>query len=411
LGLPRLPRVVLDGRWIRVDSGIGQYAYWLARTIPQVAPDLELEVWVPDSDDALVRDLRARESASLQVHTLGNPRRLGSSLRATFQLLARGQALYHSPDWIGVPALPGFWSTVVTIHDLIPLVAPEWVPHSLKARHPHIYRAAIRTIVRSASAVLTDTPPWAAEIEKYMDLAPRRLHVVPLGVAEPEAVTAEQVRATRERFGLGDDPIVLTVGRPEPYKGLASVIRAFARARRNERLVIVGMKDARYSFDREEVGRLGLEGRVIFTGSIDPQTLECLYRSATVFFTMSRFEGFGLCPLEAMARRVPVLAARTSVTDYTIGNAALSVEPDDEPGAASALRNLLDDPMLRERLAQAGRELATLFTWESCARGTANVYRRVFERAHVRRDHPVRPVASAFAPAAAVDEVGDVRVP
>ena len=291
------------------------HAYWLARTLPEVAPDLEFEVWLPDSDDPLVQDLRARENGSLRVHTLGNPRRLASSFRATLQLLARGQGLYHSPDWIGIPALPGLWKTVVTLHDLIPLVAPEWVPHSLKAKHPHIYRAAIRTLVRSASAVLTATPPWAAEIERHMNVPSGRVHVIPLGVAEPAPVTPDQIEAARARFGLGHDPFVLTVGRPEPYKGLASVIRAFAKARRSERLVIVGMHDSRYAADHDEVRRLGLDGSVIFTGSIEPETLECLYREASAYFTMSRFE-FGLCSLEAMALGVPVLAAN-SVSAHT----------------------------------------------------------------------------------------------
>jgi alpha-1,3-rhamnosyl/mannosyltransferase len=398
-----------------VDSGIGQYAYWLARALPEAASDLDFEVWLPKSDDPLVEELRQNGNGTPRVSIAGDPRRLGSSLRATLRLLASGRALYHSPDWIGVPALPGVWRTVVTVHDLIPLVAPEWVPESLKARHPNIYRAAIHTIVRGASAVLTDTRPWALEIEKHLHVLPERLHIVPLGVAKPRPVRADQIHAARERFGLGEAAYVVTVGRPEPYKGLATVIRAFARARRDERLVIVGMHDPRYAEHHEEVRRLEVEDRVIFTGTVDPDTLECLYRGARAFVTMSRFEGFGLSPLEAMARSVPVLAARTSVSDCTVGAAALLVDPDDEQAAALALRRLLDDGALRERLTRAGREQIARFSWEACARATANVYRQVL-RGRSLAPAPLdarkpQPMALDLVPtAAAPNEARDARI-
>jgi alpha-1,3-rhamnosyl/mannosyltransferase len=332
------------------------------------------------------------------VRIAGNPRGLGSTLRATLRLLSMGQALYHSPDWIAVPAVLGVWRTVVTVHDLIPLTTPEWVPHSFKARHPRLYRAVIRSIARGAEAVLTDTPHWAAEILEHLGVAPGRLHVIPLGVSRGCPSPPAQLDATRRRFRLGDDPYVLTVGRPEPYKGLDRVIRAFARARRGERLVIVGMCDPRYPKDREEVRRLRLEDRVVFAGTVDPETLESLYRGASAFFTMSRFEGFGLCPLEALARDVPVLAARTCVTDHTVGPAAFLVDPDDERGAAAALRRLLDDEALRASLIRAGRERVARFSWEACARATADVYRRALRArrpARVAGDPVMEPAAAA----------------
>ena len=274
-----------------MESGIGQYAYWLARALPCVAPDLEFRLWLPNRDDPLVDELRRNGDGTPSVCIPGDPRRFGSTLRATLRLLASGGALYHSPDWIGVPALPGAWRTVVTVHDLVPLLAPEWVPGSLKARHPHLYQAAIRTIARSASAVITDTPPWAVEIMKHLGVRPGRLHVIPLGVAAPRRATPDQVRATLARFGLGEGPYVITVGRPEPYKGLCSAIRAFAGAGGSERLVIVGMGDPRYVEDHELVRRLNLGARVVYTGIVDPETLEHLYQGAGGFLTMSRFEG------------------------------------------------------------------------------------------------------------------------
>ena len=389
-------RVVLDCRWVQVDSGIGQYAYWLARMLPKSAPDLEFEIWLPNTDDPLVRELGMNGDGAHRVCISGNPRHVASTLRATLHLLARGKALYHSPDWFGVPALPGRWRSVVTVHDLIPLVAPEWVPLSLKARHPHVYRAAMSTILRGASAILTDIEPWALEIEKHLCIPRDRLQVIPLGVPPAQPMTMEQIRKVRMRFGLSEAPYVISVGRPEPYKGLPSVIRAFLRASRNERLVLVGLRDPRYLAFREEARQIKGSERVVFTDTVDPDTLECLYQGASAYFTMSRFEGFGLPPLEAMSRGVPVLAARNSASEHTLGSAALYVDADDEAGASKALGLLLNDPALRARLAVAGRKQAALFSWEACARETAAVYRQVLRGrvsvpARLDRDSPRRP--------------------
>ena len=399
-------RVVLDCRWVQVDSGIGQYAYWLARTLPKSAPDLEFEIWLPHTDDPLVRELAMNGDGARRVCIMGNPRHVASTMRASLHLLASGKALYHSPDWIGVPALPGMWRSVVTVHDLIPLVAPEWVPLSMKARHPRVYRAAMKAILRGASAILTDIEPWALEIEKHLGIPRHELQVIPLGVPPARPMTVQQVRTVRLRFNLGEAPYVISVGRPEPYKGLSAVIQAFVRASRSERLVIVGLRDPRYLALREEARLMRGGDRVIFTDTVDPDTLECLYQGASAYFTMSRFEGFGLAPLEAMSRGVPVLAARNSASDHTLGTAACYVDADDETGAAEALGRLLNDSNLRARLAAAGRTQAAQFSWEACARETAAVYRQVLRGSARAPARGERDLARRPTPAELPAEVG-----
>jgi len=365
---------VIDGRWVRVDSGIGQYIYWLVRHLPEVAPDLEFSILLSPSRDPLVGELAVQPGVE-PIFLSGSPRRPKAWKQVISHLWTRRPVLYHGPNWIGVPALPGAWRTVVTVHDLIPLVAPEWVPASLLARHPHLYRAALSTIVRSASVVLTDSRVWASELVSRLRVPEDRIRVIPLGVAPSLPMSTQRIREVREKFGIANAPYVLAVGRPERYKGLVPLIHCFASTRREENLVVAGPLDVRYTQAADAATRAGVDDHVIFTGSVDPETLECLYRGATVFAMLSRLEGFGLPPLEAMARGVPVLATRIPVFRETLGEAALLVDPDDLAQAGTSLRQLLRDDELRRRLVAAGYRNAARYSWTHCAMSTADAYR------------------------------------
>jgi glycosyltransferase involved in cell wall biosynthesis len=371
-------RVVLDGRWIRVDSGIGRYSYELARALPKAAPDVALEVLLPSHDDPLVQDLAERPDGFRPVRAKREAQRAGGIAELLSLLARRRPCLYHAPDWMALPPLPGAWRSVATIHDLIPLVAPKEVPRSFKARHPGLYRTAISTLMRLADAVLTDTQLWADEIRSRLGIPAHRVHAIPLGVASPKPRDESKIRSVREQFALGDRPYFLFVGRPEPYKGLVRLIRAFARTKLSPAmLVLAGPLDPRYPEASQAVRELGLETRVRITGRAEDAALEALYHDATAFVTLSRLEGFGLPPLEAMARGVPVIAGRCSVFPEVLGDAALLVDVESETEVAHALEQIASDGTIRRRLVEQGRERASAFTWERCAASTAAIYRQV----------------------------------
>ncbi|HME70964.1 MAG TPA: glycosyltransferase family 1 protein, partial [Myxococcota bacterium] len=239
------------------------------------------------------------------------------------------------------------------------------------------YRTAISTLMRLADAVLTDTELWADEIRNRLGVSPDRVHAIPLGVASAAPRDESKIRLVREQFALGDRPYFLFVGRPEPYKGLVRLIRAFAHTKLPSMLVLAGSLDSRYPEASQAVCELGLETRVRITGRADDSALEALYYDATAFVTLSRLEGFGLPPLEAMARGVPVVAGRCSVFPEVLGDAALLVDVESETEVAHALEQIASDEALRRRLVERGRERASAFTWERCAAATAAIYRRV----------------------------------
>jgi glycosyltransferase involved in cell wall biosynthesis len=378
-------QVVLDGRWIRVDSGIGRYSYELARALPKAAPDVALEILLPEKDDPLVQDLAERPDGFRAVHLKGEVQDARGIAELVSLLGRRRPCIYHAPDWMALPPLPGAWRTIATIHDLIPLVAREEVSRSFKGRHPWLYRSTLSLLMRLADAVLTDTEVWAEEIRGRLGIPPERVHAIPLGVASPPSRDESKIRAVRERYALGDRPYFLFVGRPEPYKGLVPLIRAFARTESSTMLVLAGPLDPRYPEASQVVHELGLEARVRITGLAEEAALQALYDDATAFVTLSRLEGFGLPPLEAMARGVPVLAGRCSVFPEVLDGAALLVDVESESEVVRALQEIAGDGALRRRLAQQGRERASGFTWERCAASTAAIYRRVAQSRKGRR--------------------------
>src|SRR5262249_5847792 len=127
---------------------------------------------------------------------------------------------------------------------------------------------------------------------------------------------------------------------------------------------------------RERAADAGVSGDVRFLGWVSGGEIEGLWAIAEAFVFPSLYEGFGLPVLEAMARGVPVACSRASSLPEVAGEAALLFDPHDERAIARALRRLLDDGALRERLRALGRERAREFTWERTARLTLSSYAR-----------------------------------
>jgi glycosyltransferase involved in cell wall biosynthesis len=117
--------------------------------------------------------------------------------------------------------------------------------------------------------------------------------------------------------------------------------------------------------------------RVVFTGHVDDPQLRTLYAGAQLFAFPSRYEGFGLPPLEAMSFGAPCIVADAASLPEVVGEAALRVVPGDAHVLADAIESLLSDPQLREELREAGYRRAEQFSWSLTAEETVAVYREV----------------------------------
>ncbi len=292
--------------------------------------------------------------------------------------------VYHSLAFV-TPV----WGTdipqVVTVHDLSFVRFPDTLP-PWKARY---LRWFTRLSLRRASRVIAVSESTRQDILRWLALPPDRVVTVPNGV-DPHfrPLPRADVEAWRRRQGL-PERFVLYVGTLQPRKNLETLLRAYARWReqapaswRGVPLVLAGATGWYADTLFRLVDALDLRPWVRFPGYIPAADLVYWYNAATVFVYPSRFEGFGLPVLEAMACGTPVIAAKATSLPEIVGTAGILVPPDDVEGWRQALDKALRDEDMRRILAQAAQERARRFSWERTARETLAVYRGARDAVH-----------------------------
>jgi glycosyltransferase involved in cell wall biosynthesis len=184
--------------------------------------------------------------------------------------------------------------------------------------------------------------------------------------------------ALRQKYRLPAQ-IILYVGTLEPRKGLDVLVDTYAALASElpHDLVIAGKRGWYTQRLFGQVAQLGLARRVHFTDYIPDDDVPGLLNLADVFVFPSRYEGFGLPPLEAMACGTPVISSSAASLPEAVGDAGLLVSPDDPVALAAALRRVLGDVDLRSRLRAAGLLQAQRFTWEETAQQTLAVYQEL----------------------------------
>jgi glycosyltransferase involved in cell wall biosynthesis len=250
-------------------------------------------------------------------------------------------------------------------------------------------RARVRWLLRKGAAradwVVTPSRAAQRELTEYYGFPEERVTVIPHGV-EAALVDMDAPLSPDERQMLAALPgeFVFYVGRFHARKNLPRLLDAMAQlaASRGEAvpLVIAGRDMWSEQALRDHVAKLGLGDSVHFPGYVSDAALAQLYRRARVFAFPTLHEGFGMPVLEAMAHAVPVLSSNISSLPEVCGDAAVLVDPLDAAAIADGLSRILDDAVLRARLAAAGPARAKEFTWERSAREHLAVYEQLGAR-------------------------------
>ncbi|MDQ2806637.1 MAG: glycosyltransferase family 4 protein [Chloroflexota bacterium] len=289
--------------------------------------------------------------------------------------LRAGIDLLHCPVLVQPLLCPV--PTVITVHDLIFLRYPDRFP-----RLKRLYLTALAgASLRRARRIIAVSAATQRDLTTLLGIAPHRVTVVHNGV--DLARFAPQPPAAVAAFRHAHDVparSILYLGTLEPRKNLPTLLRAYAAVRAelgNVPLLIGGGKGWFYAEIFRVVRELGLDdGRAVrFLGYVPDADLPMWYNSATVFVYPSEYEGFGLPPLEALACGLPVIAADRSALPEVVGDAGLLVDPHSVGALAAALRAVLTDAAVAERLHEAGPAQAAHFPWTRAAHETLAVYR------------------------------------
>lgn len=374
-------RIAINGWfWDQSLTGTSQYIRHLVRNLVRIAPEHTYYVVTPDGSYRL--------AASEPLKTLALTSRTAGLWKVWFEQVTFPRAaarlkadLAHVPYW-GSPYSPTV-PTLVTIHDIIPLVLPAYRGHALV----RTYTGLVQSAAANAHLVITDSQASKRDILAHLDVPEERVRVIHLA-AGSEFAPGTQDRRTdqgiRAQYGLPKE-YVLYLGGFDVRKNLVGLLQAWTFAEgplgQYTALAIAGRLPEHSYFTpdpRKIVRALEIDPQTVsFPGPIKEVHKPAVYRGAVCFVWPSRYEGFGLPVLEAMSCGIPVIGSDTSSTPEVVGDAGILVSPDNVRGMAGAIIALVDESALRKRLSERAVRQAARFSWEETAQKTLEVYQQV----------------------------------
>ncbi len=305
------------------------------------------------------------------------------AMRAALErLCGQGPTCYLSPYYdlpVWLEGVPGLLQAAY-VHDVIPLRLPDL--HLGDAG----YARRMEGFARRADLLFTNSRFTRDDfLGLFPDVPRERMVVAPEGAdAHFTPQPPEAISRVRRKYGIPDEaPYIQSLCTLEARKGLEDVLAAFARCRETTgaedlRLVLSGGR----GWGCEDILKRAGEhaGRVILTGFVDDEDVPALLSGCLCFAYMSRYEGFGLPPLEAMSCGAPVAAARATSLPEVVGDGGVLLEPGDRAGLAAVFVELLADPAKGAALRESGLRRARAFSWKRCADAIVDDVRRALEQ-------------------------------
>jgi glycosyltransferase involved in cell wall biosynthesis len=255
-------------------------------------------------------------------------------------------------DWMYPPQRRGLRATM--IHDLVPLRHPEWTTPRTRSMHTAKYANAAAT----CDVIFVNSTYTGRDVAELLRVPEERIELAPPGVSS-------RFGPDGERADLGR-PYVLTVATLEPRKNLETLLAARRLLELDVLLAVAGPPGWGPEI---ELAREGVRG----LGYVSDEELARLYRGAEAFVFPSRFEGFGIPVVEALASGTPAVVSAHASLDDAAGNAAVRVDPDSPEAIAAGIVEAISR---RDELVPRGLEHAARFTWEATGRAFLDGYLR-----------------------------------
>jgi glycosyltransferase involved in cell wall biosynthesis len=368
--------------WGQVNNGSGQYLHYLLHTLRRVTPDLKITLILPPH-------LQSADNVPPNVDTVitrGASGYIGKVIfeqRTYPQMVGRvGADIAHVPYW--GPPLSSPAPLVTSVLDVIPLALPEYSQGFTQ----RLYTSLVAAAARGSAQIITISNPAKNDIVKYLNVSPEIITTTHLAVDEAyhPRMGAERDAAVREKYNL-PERFVFAVGGFDVRKQFDQLLLAYTYVGPAEGgdvpLVIAGKEPqwgtVRFPDMRKYAAELQITEYLRWIGKVEEADKPSLYRLADVFVFPSRYEGFGLPVLEAMASGTPVVANQIPVIEEIVGDGAYLVENGNARAMGGAILALLGQNTLRETMIAHGLSQATRFSWRKTARETLAVYEKVMQ--------------------------------
>lgn len=293
---------------------------------------------------------------------------------------------YFDPFFLTLP-FRKLGKTIITIHDLTPIIFPELFPIGIKGRVKYSIQ---KQVSKKANAIITDSDSSKKDITKLLGIKGNKVFSIPLAAGEhfkKLALSSTQKENFLKKYNL-PEKFVLYVGDATPNKNLPALVDAVRIA--DAPLVIVGGAIAKEDIDRKHpwnkdivyVQQAAFKNKKIkILGFISDEDLVFLYNVATVFVFPSLYEGFGLPVLEAAACGCPVITAKSGSIPEVIGDAGIYINPQNPYEIAKAISLVFVDEKRRSELAKKGIVQAEKFSWKHTADNTIKIYEKIYTEA------------------------------
>ncbi len=366
-------RVAIDARKLH-DFGIGTYIRNLLRHLARIDHDTEFVLLCTEADLGVAAQLGPNFRSVLEPAPNYSIR---EQIHVPWVLRRERPDLFHAPHYVLPAAI--HCNSVVTIHDCIHLMFPQYLPNRMAYAYA---RAQMWTAAHRSDCILTVSDASKRDILHLFNIPPEKIVVVYNAIDAHFSVTPhpDAVARVRERYQL-DHRFLLYVGNIKPHKNLVRLIEAFSELRTGDledlKLLIIGDEISKLPALRHAVHRHKLHKHVRFLGYVPDDQLAVLYRLAAVFVFPSLYEGFGLPPLEAMASGTPVVVSNVSSLPEVVGDAAVLVDPHDIDSIVDGLRCVLTNPARADEMRRKGLERSREFSWERSVARTLEVYKRI----------------------------------
>ena len=372
-------RLAIDARKLAEPTvGIGQYLYALIKHLPLLASDLEIFLLtnsrlrsgcVPDRCREVILSIPGTRSSIFGK--LMSPLWLNSVVP---RFLKRAKVdLFHGANFV-IP-VRSICPSVSTVHDLAFMKAPE----AYGVAYRNYIRLQVRSAVSEARHFICVSNAAKNDLVGVLGVSEKRVSVIHHGVADEYRPIEDNAQLEEVRGKLGVPArFALHVGVVQRRKNIETLIAAAAPLIRDgilDGVVLAGQEGFGAERVREAAAVAGIRGRVFFLGHVPQVSMAALYGLAAVVVMPSWYEGFGMPVLEAMACGTPVVASSTSSLPEVVGDAALTVFPDDTAGLRQSICRLLADSTLYATMRRRGLERARLFSWTEAASHHLQVYR------------------------------------